>query len=196
MTPLAGFVDPDAVTSVMATISADRGSLLILFASYLAAGLVAFPVTLLVIATAAAFGPWLGFLYSGVGLIASAALTYGVGKWLWPRDGAEGIRFAARFSEEPRRACGCGHPGGAGRPVRGRQPGCRGSGVRLPDDLAGTAIGIPPPLLALSVLGHQVFRTLTDPNPVQLALVAGAIALWIAAAIGVQRFITRSPHLS
>ena len=42
-------------------------------------GLVAFPVLLLIAATAAAFGPVLGFLYAAAGSLASATVTYALG---------------------------------------------------------------------------------------------------------------------
>ena len=51
----------------------------IVLAVFLVGGLLVFPVTLLIAATAATFGPWLGFAYAAAGAAASAVLTYGVG---------------------------------------------------------------------------------------------------------------------
>ena len=46
---------------------------------FVVGGLLVFPVMLLIAATAAAFGPWLGFVLASIGAIASAIVTYGVG---------------------------------------------------------------------------------------------------------------------
>ena len=48
-------------------------------AVFVAGGLVAFPVVILIAATAAAFGPWFGFLYATMGVLASALATYALG---------------------------------------------------------------------------------------------------------------------
>ena len=46
---------------------------------FVVAGLLVFPVTVLIAATAATFGPWLGFAYATAGALASAVVAYGVG---------------------------------------------------------------------------------------------------------------------
>ncbi len=61
----------------------------IVLAIFLAGGLVAFPVTVLIAATAATFGPWLGFLYAACGALASALLTYFIGALARPRCAAK-----------------------------------------------------------------------------------------------------------
>ena len=48
-------------------------------AVFVAGGLVAFPVVILIAAMAAAFGPWFGFLHATMGVLASALATYGLG---------------------------------------------------------------------------------------------------------------------
>jgi phospholipase D1/2 len=60
---------------------------------YAVGGLVVAPITGLIIATAMAFGPLLGFAYSLLGCLVSAAITYGIGS----RLGRETMRrFAGR----------------------------------------------------------------------------------------------------
>ena len=66
----------------MTAFAASPWAPLYVLAAYLAGGLVAFPLVLLIAGTAAAFGPLLGFTYGLVGSLASALLTYGVGAWL------------------------------------------------------------------------------------------------------------------
>jgi phospholipase D1/2 len=66
----------------MAAISARPWQFGIVLVCFLGAGLVVFPVLLLIIACAAVFGPVLGSIYSTAGLLASAALNYAIGMWL------------------------------------------------------------------------------------------------------------------
>lgn len=56
-----------------------------MLAGYLAAALVLFPVTVLVVETAAVFGPVEGLLCSLAGVLLSAALTFGLGSRLGRR---------------------------------------------------------------------------------------------------------------
>lgn len=51
-------------------------------ATYITAGLVVFPVAILIPATAMIFGPVLGFVYSQLGLLASASVVYALGHML------------------------------------------------------------------------------------------------------------------
>ena len=81
-TPIARFANPEAVAGAMAVISASPWQFAIVLGCFLSAGLVVFPVVLLIIACAAVFGPVLGFVYSSAGLLASAALNYAIGTWL------------------------------------------------------------------------------------------------------------------
>src|SRR6185295_1830277 len=52
---------------------------------FVLAGLVMFPVMVLIAATAAVFGAWPGVLYAGAGALASAMVTYAIGRWFGPR---------------------------------------------------------------------------------------------------------------
>jgi uncharacterized membrane protein YdjX (TVP38/TMEM64 family) len=144
------------------------------------------------VTTAAAFGPWLGLLYSGTGLMASAALTYAVGRWA-------GREFVMRVTGSRldflRNRGIIAVAAVRALPVAPFAVAslCAGaSGIRMSDYLIGTALGVAPALLVLSALGHQLFRTLADPTPAQLALLILGVALWLAAVIGIQRLVMRS----
>jgi phospholipase D1/2 len=66
---------------------------LLMIGVYAVGGLVVAPITGLIIASARAFGPLLGFAYSLLGCLVSAAITYGIGSLL----GRETMRrFAGR----------------------------------------------------------------------------------------------------
>jgi phospholipase D1/2 len=81
-TPLSALADPDVVRRALASLGSSPWMPLLVLGVYLLAGLLAFPVTLLIAATTAAFGPVLGFINAAVGAFASALLTYAIGAWL------------------------------------------------------------------------------------------------------------------
>jgi len=58
--------------------------------------------------------------------------------------------------------------------------------------LAGTALGLLPGLLAMSALGHQIFRFIVDPNPADFALLIAAALLWLALIIAGQALAARA----
>lgn len=81
-TPLGDWVD---VRALAESAGALRSSWVAPFAVsrlYILAGLVAFPVTLLIVGTGLAFGAVQGFIYALLGAELSALVTYGLGKWL------------------------------------------------------------------------------------------------------------------
>ena len=71
------------------------------------------------------------------------------------------------------------------------------SAIRLSDYLAGTLLGMLPGLVALSALGHQMVRIVSNPTAGEAGLLALAVAGWIAVTFVVQaligKFQGRSP---
>jgi phospholipase D1/2 len=65
------------------------------------------------------------------------------------------------------------------------------SDIRFPDYFIGTAIGIMVPVVLLTVATDQTFRLLSEPSAIQLALLVGVIALWVAVAVGAQAVLER-----
>jgi phospholipase D1/2 len=163
--------------------------------TFLVLELVAFPVTLLIAATAAAFGPWLGFLYAASGAMLSAIATYAVGALL----GKETLRQVL------------------GRRMRGIRRVMKRQGVltvaairlvpiapfavvnavagalqvRFIDFVCGTAIGMAPGLLLMSALGHQITQVLIRPTTFGLMLLAIGIVVWIGIAVAAQAAVAR-----
>ena len=189
-TPISRFANPEAVAAAMAVISASPWRFAIVLGCFLAAGLIVFPMLLLIIACAAVFGPVLGFVYSSAGLLASAALNYAIGAWLGREVllNALGRRFDSTRSALMRRGLIMTavvraipmSPFALVSVVAGA------SDIRFLDYLIGTAIGIMVPVILLTVATEQTSRLLTEPSAIQLALLAGVIALWIAVAFGAQ----------
>ena len=194
-TPISRFANPEAVAAAMAVISSSPWRFAIVLGCYLGAGLVVFPMLLLIIACAAVFGPVLGFVYSSAGLLASAALNYAIGAWL----GREvllnklGRRFDSTRSALMQRGLITTAVVRAipGSPFALVSVAAGASDIRFLDYLIGTAIGIMVPVVLLTVATEQTSRLVTEPSAMQFALLAGVIALWIAVAFGAQAVLER-----
>ena len=162
---------------------------------FVLAGAFAFPVNILILATAAAFGPWWGALYSGLGALASALVMYSAG---------------ARFGQQPFRRLLGSRWQRALEGVRARGVvavvGLRlvpvapftlvnlaagASGIGRADFVLGTVIGMAPGLGLLSVMGDQVAHILTHPTAHELGVLALCAVLWIAVALSAQALLSR-----
>jgi phospholipase D1/2 len=193
-TPLARFAEPDTVRETLA-MAQGRWAPVLVVATFVAGGLVVFPVLILIAATAAAFGPWFGLAYATAGALTSAIVTYGIGAKLGkevlhdilgPRlnrirakIAAEGVIAVALVRMVPLA------PFTVVNLVAGA------GGVKLSHYLLGTLLGMAPGLLVMSALGHQISRILIDPTATEIALLVAAVVLWIAVSIGVQVLVSK-----
>jgi phospholipase D1/2 len=194
-TPLSEFADADLVRHSLAAFAQNPWAPILVLATFVAAGFVAFPVTILIAATAAAFGPWPGLAYAAGGVLVSASITYVVGAKL----GKEALRnvLGPRLNRIRRRIARQGIIAVAAIRLVPLAPFtvvnlvAGASAIRPLDYLAGTALGMFPGLIVLSVLGHQIVRILTHPTPADVALLAAAVAAWIAVSIGLQVVVSK-----
>ncbi len=76
------WINPSYLAEVASRWSATRWAPVVTTLAFLIGSLLFVPVTALVIATALAFGPWIGFVYAGVGLFFGAMAGYGLGRAL------------------------------------------------------------------------------------------------------------------
>lgn len=194
-TPISRLANPAAVTAAMAVIAASPWQFAIVLGCFMVAGIVVFPVLLLIMACAAVFGPVSGFVYSSAGMLASAALNYAIGMWL----GREvllnrlGPRFEATRSQLMRRGLITTAVVRAipGSPFALVSVAAGASNIRFLDYLIGTAIGIMAPVIVVTVATQQASRLLSEPSASQFAVLAGVIALWIAVAFGSRSVLGR-----
>ena len=124
-TALSALAHPDHVRQWLSGIAEMPAAPLIVLATFVVGGLLVFPVLLLIAATAAAFGPWLGFALASTGAIASAIVTYGVGAAIGRRtmkDLGSPPSSPAPRHRPARRARGGGDPAGSGRAIHAGQP--------------------------------------------------------------------------
>ncbi len=194
-TPLATFTDPDTIQDGLEEIAAMRGAAFIVIAVFVIAGLVAFPVTLLIAATAAAFGPVLGFSYAALGALLSAVVTYGIGLGIGRRI-LEDL-LGPRLNRIRRGIARRGVLAIATVRLVPLAPftlvNLTAGASRIPfqDYVLGTMIGMAPGLVLMSIMGHQMLNVITAPTPSNVALFVIAVVAWVALSLGVQALILR-----
>ena len=195
-TALSDWLSPASVEQAMVAFAASPLAPLYVLIAYLAGALVAFPLIVLIAATAAAFGPVLGFAYALIGSMASAILMYGVGAWLGrrplqsvfgPRLGR--IRNAISRSGILAVAAVRLVPIAPFSMVNMVAGACE---VRMVDYVVGTVLGLLPGLLVMSALGYQIFRFLVAPTASDLLALAGAVLVWAMLVFGAQKLATRA----
>jgi uncharacterized membrane protein YdjX (TVP38/TMEM64 family) len=193
-TPIAALADPKTARAALQFVAQSWWSPIAVIAIFLAGGLVLFPLTVLIAATAAAFGPLLGLVYAGTGALASAMLTYLIGAlgkrslrdMLGPRLNRlrervkrKGVLAVAAIRMVPI------------APFSLVNVAAGASDIRFVDFMLGTAIGLAPGLIVMTMLGHELSQLVAHPSFTQLALLFGAVVAWIAVSIGVQVLVSR-----
>jgi phospholipase D1/2 len=194
-TPLSALAHPDLVRQGLVDIADMRAAPLIVVAVFVLGGLVAFPVLLLIAATAAAFGPWLGFTLAGAGAIASAAVTYSIGAAI----GRVSLERALgpRMSRVRRAIVRRGLLAVAAVRLVPIAPftlvNLVAGASRIPfaDYVLGTAIGMAPGLIVMSALGHQIWSIVGHPTVKNLVLFAVVLLAWLGISVGAQALLLR-----
>ena len=194
-TALSALAHPDHVRQWLSGIAEMPAAPLIVLATFVVGGLLVFPVLLLIAATAAAFGPWLGFALASTGAITSAIVTYGVGaaigrrtmeKVLGPRLHRlrrgivrRGVLAVAAIRLVPVA------PFTLVNLIAGA------SKIPFADYVLGTIIGMAPGLILMSALGYQIWSVITAPTLTNVLLFILAVLGWLAVSIGAQGLLLR-----
>ncbi|HEX9444339.1 MAG TPA: VTT domain-containing protein [Candidatus Binatia bacterium] len=164
---------------------------LLVMAAYVVGGLAVFPVTILIAATAFAFGPWTALFYSMLGCILSAIALYAVGYWLghdtvarftgrrWTRlrrlISKHGILAVAAIRMLPVAPYSVVNvAAGAAR-------------VPLRDFVFGTAIGMSPGVIGITLFETQLEEMIHDPSAATVALLATILTVMLLVAAWLRR---------
>jgi phosphatidylserine/phosphatidylglycerophosphate/cardiolipin synthase-like enzyme/uncharacterized membrane protein YdjX (TVP38/TMEM64 family) len=194
LTPLAEWTNPDLWTGWISSLQGPWAiaAVVVLF---VLAGLVMFPVLVLIAATAAVFGVWPGLLYATAGALASALTTYAIGRWLGPR----GLRqfFGPRLNLITRSFARKGIPTVTLVRLVPVAPfslvNLAAGAICIPalDYLLGTALGLAPGLTVMSLMGDQAVDLIRAPSLRGVAILLGLLAAAVAVSVGLQIFILR-----
>ena len=190
-TPLREWLQLGASVSAARSAAGSPLAALGVLAAYAVGGLVAFPITVLVIATAIVFGPWLGGVYAFAGALLSAAVAYWVGR----RLGRHTVRRLAgsRLNRITRRLARKGAMAIAlirVLPVASYwkvNAVAGASYIRLREFMIGTALGIAPGVALTVIFVDRAVAAINDPGPGTLALLAAVASLLVGSAVFVWR---------
>ncbi len=191
-TSLRDFADVGFVSSAISARS--EFAPLLAIAAFVVGGLVVFPVLVLIAATAAALGPWMGFFSAGIGVLLSALTLFSIGRFLGHVRLQRLLgRRAARIQ---RRVIGKGvvavamirmvpiAPFSVVNLVAGA------SELSLRDFMLGTVLGMAPGIAVMAALGAQIADLARNATWANVLLLALALAAWIALCLGVQFLVT------
>jgi uncharacterized membrane protein YdjX (TVP38/TMEM64 family) len=193
-TPLAELADPGEIRAQLSAAGNVWGPLVVI-AAFLVGSVIAFPINVLTIGTAAAFGPWLGALYAGAGCMVSALAAFAIGRWL----GANALQdvLGDRLNRIRERVIEQGVVAVAAirlvpiAPFTVVNLAAGAAELRLYDYLLGTLLGLAPGIAVMSFLGDRATEVFTQPTTANiLLLVSGAVA-WIGVAAGAQYLVSK-----
>jgi phosphatidylserine/phosphatidylglycerophosphate/cardiolipin synthase-like enzyme/uncharacterized membrane protein YdjX (TVP38/TMEM64 family) len=193
--PLAHTVSPDTVIGWAKDFGSRWWAPIVLMLTYTPACLVMFPRPLITLAAVIAFGPWLGFLYSLTGIVASSIVTYYIGRRM-RRDTVrrlagpkldrmiQVLRKRGLLAMTLLRLVPLA-PFAVESIVAGAIH------MRLWHVAVGTAIGLLPGTLATIIFGEAIETALTGAGDVNWWLVGAAVGLLAGGIVAVKRWFTK-----
>ncbi len=194
-TPLGEWLDLDTISREIGAFRNHSAAPLLAVGVFVLGGLLVVPVTLLVAASALAFGPLPGFLYALAGAMASAAAIYALGRLL----GREAVRrFAgSRLNRLSRRLAQRGimtmifvrvvpvAPFSVVNLVAGA------SHISFRDYLIGTLIGMSPGIALIAIFIDRLDATVRQPGADTALLLAGIVLLIALATWALRRWVSQ-----
>lgn len=194
-TPLSALVTSDNVRTVLKSVRGEPWAIVVVVTVFVLAGAIVFPLNLLILTTAAVFGPWLGILYGGAGTVTSGVVMFLIGSRLgrealyrmlgerW-RHGLEGVRKRGLLAVVTFRLLPV-------VPFTLVNLAAGASGIRFVDFLVGTMIGMLPGLVLLSIMGDRIVRILAEPSASDIAILVLCVVGLIGLAVAAQALLGR-----
>jgi phospholipase D1/2 len=189
--PLGEWFGFETIAAWQASLQENHAAPLLVLSAYLLGGLAVFPVTILIAATAFAFGPWTALFYSLLGCVLSAMLIYAIGYRLG-RDTV--ARFTGRRWHRLQRLISK-HGVLAVAAIRMipiapySVVNLAAGAVRVPfrDFVLGTLIGMSPGVIAITFLGSQLGEMIRHPSAGTLSVVGAILTLMLVGAAWFRR---------
>jgi phosphatidylserine/phosphatidylglycerophosphate/cardiolipin synthase-like enzyme/uncharacterized membrane protein YdjX (TVP38/TMEM64 family) len=189
----SGFVER-ATTAIAALRGSPWGVPLVLIA-FAIGSIVSFPILVMIGATVIALGPLLGFVCAALGTLLAATITFSLGRTIGRKPLRRWLGRRAQLLERRLERRGIIAVALIRKvpivPFTLVNMLIGASGVAYRDFIVGTAIGMLPGIAAFAIVGGRAAELWTNPTPGNVALVLGAIVLWIAVVLGLQRAMNR-----
>jgi phospholipase D1/2 len=190
-TPLGEWLSVERITGWLDHLRGSPSAPLLILGGYIVGSLVLVPITLMILATAFAFGPLAGSAYSLLGCLLAAVITYAVGRIL----GRDKVRRLAgsRLDRVNRRLADHSlvtmltvrllpiAPYTVVNIVAGAFH------IRFRDFVFGTILGMAPGILAITVFERQLEEAIREPGAGSLSLLAAVVAAIAVTAVMVRR---------
>jgi phosphatidylserine/phosphatidylglycerophosphate/cardiolipin synthase-like enzyme/uncharacterized membrane protein YdjX (TVP38/TMEM64 family) len=193
-TGLSALADIGFLSSVISHHSQSEFAPLFAVAAFVLGGLVVFPVLVLIAATAAALGPWLGFLSATAGVLLSSLLLFMIGRFLGHERlqsllGKRALRVQSRIVGKGVVAVALIRmvpiaPFSLVNVLAGA------SRLKLGDFLIGTVLGMAPGIITMAALGAQIADFARNASWSSALLLGLTIAAWIGVCLGAQFVVT------
>lgn len=196
LTPLSEYTELDKLRSIAALVEDDPLAPVYVVIAYMVLGLFAFPINLAIVVTAMTFGAAHGLAYAAVGSLASALLTYAIGRAMG-RGALEKV-LGSRFARLGRKVQAKGIFAVAAIRMLPIAPFtvvnliAGASHIRVRDYALGTLLGLAPGFIVIAPLGGQIARVATDPSPTDILWLVGLSAMWLAISWGLQTMVARA----
>ena len=194
-TPLRGLLHIERITALLRRITEQPATPAWVLGGYLVGGLIFFPITLLLGATALVFRPLPAIAYCLTGTLASAAVTYWIGRLIGHvrADWMRGPRLT-RFEKQLRHRGMLAIVAARLLPVGNfslinMAAGAFGIGFR--DYMLGNAVGVLPGILALTLFADRLGSTLRHPRGANLVMLAAVALALVAVLSWIRRRLAR-----
>ena len=190
--PLSSWLDPVLLAGWASRLENSVLQPLVVIGGFLLGAALVFPITLLIVATAVVFGPLEGFVYAIFGVLASAALTYGLGHQLGhttlQRLGGSSLdrlsrQFGKRGVTTMAAACMLPFPYTVVNMTAGA------SHIQFRDFMLGVVLGMTPWVLGLTLFADSTYNAIFNPQPVNFVWLMLALVLLVGVAWGFRRWL-------
>lgn len=196
--PVGRWIDLQGLLEQARLLRGSPAAPLLVVATYVAGGVVVVPVTLLVSATGLAFGPVSGFAYALLGTLASASVSYGLGRTLGRGPlrrlaGPHVDRVSGRLARHGALTVAALRlvpvaPFTVVNLLAGA------SQIRFRDYALGTLAGMAPAVFVVVLLGDRVGAAIRKPGLASTLALGGAVLLALGAAALRRARSRRSPR--
>jgi uncharacterized membrane protein YdjX (TVP38/TMEM64 family) len=194
-TPLRGLLNLDRMASWMEPHRRAWYGLPIVILVFVVLALLMVPVSIPILATGLALGPWLGSLYALIGALTSATLAYAVGRKVGPERvervaGSKVRRISDKISESGPLAVFLVRKTPLPSTIVNVAIGA--SGARFRDFILGSMLGLVPLVLALDAFEGSLGFVLRNATPGNVAVAALFLVIPLLLAIRINRALKRS----